>query len=312
MKKRKLLWKVPLALTGVLLGVVLLLLIAVAAALYVTPIRNIVLDKGIAIAREQTGMDIDLQRLYLSPFHHSPRLLYLAYKGKADLPVRVEIDSLFIGHRGQDTLVYVHALRLNATALTNHRSPITDVKSIPPIVVDRLQLDQTTFHSDSLIKTVGVDVVVGNLTVSSPQIEIAEGKYPLHGLRISDADVGIDLRPDTLPKDTTPLLLAFDVPDGELRNVRFRLTPLGLGIKTNHLATNALVDVGSNVYEARQLNVGGFAFSLGDLCIPADTIYGNALTDLSNNHITSNGLHVRSNELGAKADLYTTTMNLET
>ena len=136
MKKRSLLWKIPLALTGVVLGVVLLLLIAVATVLYVPPVRKAALDKGIAIAQEKTGMDIDLERIYLSPFHHSPWLLYLAYKGEADLPVTVEIDSLFIGHRVQDTLVYVHTLRLNATVLTRQQ-PLT---SIPPIAVERLQL----------------------------------------------------------------------------------------------------------------------------------------------------------------------------
>ena len=308
MKKRSLLWKIPLALTGVVLGVVLLLLIAVATVLYVPPVRKAALDKGIAIAQEKTGMDIDLERIYLSPFHHSPWLLYLAYKGEADLPVTVEIDSLFIGHRGQDTLVYVHTLRLNATVLTRQQ-PLT---SIPPIAVERLQLERTAFHSDSLIKTVGVDVDVKSLAVASPQIQISQGLYPLHGLHISGADVAIDLRPDTLPKDTAPLLLAFDVPDGELQDIHFRLTPLGLDIRTNYLATNALVDVGSNVYDARQLNVGGFALSLGRLYLPADTIYGNALTDLQHNCITSRGLHVRSDELGARADLSTTAMNLET
>ena len=313
-----LLWKIPLALTGVLLGIVVLLLMAVATVLYEPSVRQKVLDKGLAIANEKTDFDIDLGRLYLSPFHHSPMVLYRAYKGEADLPIRVEIDSLFVGHRGLDTLVYARALRLQAILKTNSR-PImgeSERASIPPIEVDTLLLDHVTFHSDSLIAAVGVDAIVGQLAVASPQISIPEGRYPLHGLRLSDANVGIDLRstttPDTLPKDTTPLLLAFELPDGELRNIHFRLTPLNMDIRTKSLSTEATVDVGANKYDARRLNVGGFAFDLNNLHIPADTIYGGACADIARNIITSRGLHVRSSEIGATADLEATKMDLNT
>ena len=291
---------------------------AVATVLYEPSVRQKVLDKGLAAANEKTDFDIDLGRLYLSPFHHSPMVLYRAYKGEADLPIRVEIDSLFVGHRGVDTLIYAHALRLQAKAKTSSINPSLSEAAqfiIPPIVVDTLLLDHVTFHSDSLIAAVGVDAIVGQLAVASPQISIPEGRYPLHGLRLSDADVGIDLRstaPDTLPKDTTPLLLAFELPDGELRNIHFRLTPLNMDIRTKSLSTEATVDVGANKYDARRLNVGGFAFDLNNLHIPADTIYGGACADIARNIITSRGLHVRSSEIGATADLEATKMNLNT
>ena len=291
---------------------------AVATVLYEPSVRQKVLDKGLAAANEKTDFDIDLGRLYLSPFHHSPMVLYRAYKGEADLPIRVEIDSLFVGHRGVDTLIYARALRLQAKAKTSSINPSLSEAAqfiIPPIVVDTLLLDHVTFHSDSLIAAVGVDAIVGQLAVASPQISIPEGRYPLHGLRLSDADVGIDLRstaPDTLPKDTTPLLLAFELPDGELRNIHFRLTPLNMDIRTKSLSTEATVDVGANKYDARRLNVGGFAFDLNNLHIPADTIYGGACADIARNIITSRGLHVRSSEIGATADLEATKMDLNT
>ena len=291
---------------------------AVATVLYEPSVRQKVLDKGLVAANEKTDFDIDLGRLYLSPFHHSPMVLYRAYKGEADLPIRVEIDSLFVGHRGVDTLIYARALRLQAKAKTSSINPSLSEAAqfiIPPIVVDTLLLDHVTFHSDSLIAAVGVDAIVGQLAVASPQISIPEGRYPLHGLRLSDANVGIDLRstaPDTLPKDTTPLLLAFELPDGELRNIHFRLTPLNMDIRTKSLSTEATVDVGANKYDARRLNVGGFAFDLNNLHIPADTIYGGACADIARNIITSRGLHVRSSEIGATADLEATKMNLNT
>ena len=305
--------KIFLALLGGVTGLVLLLLIAVASAIYVPALRTKILHKGIVVANEKTDFDIDLGGLYLSPFHHSPMVLYRAYKGEADLPLEVQIDSLFVGHRGQDTLAYVHALRLKATAKTSEVR-IQNFTQMP-IEVEHLHLDQTTFHSDSLIASVGVDAIVGLLDVRSPELLIAEGRYPLHGLRLEDVDVLIDLRktsPDTTAKDTTPLRLAFDLPDGELRNIHYAMTPLNLDIRTRSLSTEALVDVGANRYEARRLNVGGFSFGLNQLRIPADTIYGAAFVDLKSNLITSDGLHVRSDEMGAKADLYATQMNLAT
>ncbi len=260
-------------------------------------------------------IDIDLGRLYLSPFHHSPMALYRAYKGEADLPLRIEVDSLFVGHRGQDTLIYVHTLRLGATLRTQGQDSILQRFTQIPIQVDELYLEKTVFHSDSLIASVGIDALVGKLEVSDSHILIAEGKYPLHGLRLNDVDVLIDLRetaPDTTAQDTTPLLLAFDIPDGELRNIHYAMTPLNLDIRTRALSTQALVDVGANIYDAQRLNVGGLVFGLGELRIPTDTIYGNASVHLNDYLITSDGLHVRSDEMGAKADLYATEMNLET
>ena len=317
---RSLIWKIPTAIVGVLSGIVLLLLIAIVTAVCVPSIRTAILDKGVAVANEQTDFDIDLGRLYLSPFHHSPMVLYRAYKGESDLPLQVEVDSLFVGHRGHDTLIYVHSLRLKAKVLTSYSAsdPTGEAgptaKGVPPIVVDTLQLVSTTFHSDSLIAAVGLDIIVGSLDVSSPEISIAEGKYPLHGLRLNDADVAVDLRqtPDTTDKDSTPLLLAFDIPDGELRNIHYSMTPLGMDIRVASLSTNALIDVGSNLYDAKRLNVGDFAFALNNIYIPADTIYGSASVNIANNIIVSPGLHVRSDELGAKADLSATEMNLAT
>ncbi len=314
MSKSSLIWKIPAAVVGATTGLAVLLVVAVACGVYISSVRQAVLERAVTEANARTDYDIDLGGIYLSPFHHSPLVLYRAWKGTDDLPLEIAIDSVFVGHRGVDTLLYARTLRLGAKLLTaGQESPLSHIPSLP-IVVERLQLDDATFHSDSLIAAVGVDAIVRHLEVESPDLVLAEGKFPLHGLRLDDAYVAIDLRskPDTTAKDTTPTLMAFEAPDAVMRNVHFRLTPLGMDINVDQLATNVLADVGANLYDARQLNVGGFVFNLGKLRIPADTIYGNARVELKSSHITSSGLHVRSDELGAQADLYATEMNLET
>ena len=253
-------------------------------------------------------------RLYLSPFHHSPMILYRAYKGEEDLPLHIEIDSLYVGHRGKDTLIYVHALRLQGNVNKPGVGESSDDFTARTIVVDRLLLDQTTLHSDTMIAAVGIDAIVKHLNVKSPGLNIAKGNYPLHGLKLADAYVGIELR-DTPPdeeEDTTSTPMAFDIPDGELRNVRFVLNPMGLDLRAGNLSTNVLADVGGNLYDARRLNIGNASFTFGSLHLPFDTIYGDAVVDLNTNLINSNRLYVRSDEFGAKADLWDTKLDLET
>ena len=325
MSKRSLWWKVPLAIFGVAVGLVLLLLIAVAAVVSTPSARIAVLEKGVEIANKKTDFDIDLGKLYISPFHHSPMVLYRAWKGTGDLPLQVEIDSLFVGHRGQDTLIYVHALRLSAKALTNKAQPtiqdainngnFAELMGLP-IVVEQLMLNRATFHSDSLIATVGVDVLVNNLDLSSPQLNILKGQYPLNDLKLSDVFVGIDLRetpPDTTAqKEPAPLLLSFDVPNGELSNIHFQLTPIGLDIQTRRLSVDALVDVGGNHYDVNRINLGGASIAIGSLLIPIDTVHGGANIDLEKQMITSKGLYAQSDSFGAKADVTATALDLQT
>ena len=305
MSKKSLIWRILRIVLGVILGIVLLLLITVTVVLVTPGARTAVLNKCVEEVNERTDMDIDLGRLYLSPFHHSPMLLYRAYKGKADLPLHVEIDSLYVGHRGLDTLIYVHALRLHGSLDTART-----------IVLDQLLLEQTTLHSDTLIAAIGIDAVVNHLSVKSPGLNIAKGNYPLHGLRLADAYVGIELR-DTPPKeeeeeDTTSTPMKFDIPDGELQNLRFVLNPMGLEFRAGSIATNALADVGGNSYDVRQIRIGDASLTFGSLFLPIDEIQGDALVDLESQLIQSMRLYARSDAFGAKADLTATTLDLET
>ena len=313
MSKKSLLWKIPCILLGVILGLVLLLLITVTVILVSPKARTAVLQKCVEMVNERTDLNVDLGRLYLSPFHHSPMILYRAYKGEEDLPLHIEIDSLYVGHRGQDTLIYVHGLRLQGCMKKPGAGVSKDDFLARTIVVDQLLLDQTTLHSDTLIEAVGIDAIVKHLHVKSPGLNIAKGDYPLHGLKLSDAFVGIALRDtESDTEDTTSTPMAFEIPDGELRNVRFVLNPMGLDLRAGSLTTNVLADVGGNLYDARRLNIGNASLTLGTLHLPFDTIYGDARVDLNTDLINSNRLFVQSDAFGAKADLTATTLDLET
>ena len=93
MSKKSLIWKIPCIVLGVVMGIVLLLLITVTVIMVTPKARTAVLQKCVEVVNDRTDRDVDLGRLYLSPFHHSPMILYRAYKGKEDLPLHIEIDK---------------------------------------------------------------------------------------------------------------------------------------------------------------------------------------------------------------------------
>ena len=298
MSKKSLIWKIPCIVLGVILGIVLLVLGTVTVVVVSPDARRTVLHKCVEVVGERTGLDVDLGPVYLSPFHQSPKTLYRAFKGQEDLPLRIDIDSLYIGHRGKDTLIYVHTLRLQG----NMEKSGKDLTA-RNIVVDSLLLEQATAHSDSLIEAIGIDAIVKHLEVKSPGLNIAKGNYPLHGLRLSDAFVGIELRetaPDQEEKDTTATPMVFDIPDGEIRNVRFVLNPMGLDVRAASLNTNVLADVSGNLYDARHLTVGNASLALGSLYLPIDAIDIDATMDLQTMRVDLSG---NAESLGNKAVL---------
>ena len=313
MRKKSLIWKIPCIVLGAILGIVLLLLVAATVVLVTPGARTAVLHRAVKEVNERTDWDVDLGRLYLSPFHHSPKILYRAFKSKEDLPVHIEIDSLYVGHRGKDTLIYAQALRLQGLVKKAGAGESNEDFTARTIVVDQLLLEQTTFHSDTLIPAVGIDAVVKHLSTKSPGIDLSKGKFPLHGLELADAFIGIELRGSpSEEQDTTSTPMAFDIPDGAMRNVRFVLNPVGLDIRAGTLNTSVLADVGGNRYDARRLQIGNASLTVGTLCLPFDAIEGDAVVDLNTNLIQSIRLAARSDSFGAKADLTATTLNLET
>ena len=319
------LWRVPLAVIGIVAGVVVLLSVTAVCVIHIPSLRKIALERFITTAQRQTGLDIDAGQISLSiastsetpeqinspfTFHISPFTLYRAWKGKVDLPLNVKIDSVYFGHRGQDTLLYVRSLRLKAMILTSQGTDdLTDV----PIGIECLQLDRTTIHSGAMIAAVGIDAIIGHLEFQSPSMSIAKRDFPIRGMRLSDSYIGIELRDtpsDSTAQDSSPM--RFDIPDGTFRNVRFRLTPIGMDLTTRSLQTNVLADVGNSKYDVRRVDIGHTEFTIGNFSLPVDTLYGNAYIDLEHQLITSRGLHIRSEEMNTRVDLSATEMNLET
>ncbi len=298
--KKHLLWSIPATLVGVVIVVILAIVVLVA-----TPsVRKKALDKTTEIASRMTGYDIELRRLYLSPFHQQPSALF------HDSLV-IEIDTLFVGHANQDTLIRLDRLALSTLPLAKNRS-LFSIRLRDTIPVFRLALDNAVVHTDSLIEAVRIDANIGQLRVHSPGLVLNQGLFPLHGLHIADADIAVTLNgTPTDTADTNATLMAFDVADGRLDNIRFCLLPLGLDIAAHSLQTTTLVDVGHNLYDVAALYIGPTKVRIGDFHMPVDTLYGDARIDPDEQLITSDGLHLRCDSLEAEADVKKTLFDLE-
>lgn len=301
--KKRLIWIIP----TVLAGIVISLLIVLIGLIAIPTIRQKLLDKGVEMASEMTGYDIQLHRLYLSPFHHSPTI-------SINDSLVVEIDTLFVGHADQDTLVYLNRLYLNALPLTWDGS-IFNIRLRDTIPVNNLTLDNACLHTDSIIDACTIDAALRHLYLTSPGIVLASGRYPLHHLHLAQADIAITLHDtpvDSSAIDTTALQMAFDVPDGQLDTIRFRLQPMGLDIATRSLRTCALADVGGELYAVSHIALGTSRIGFGDFSMPIDTLYGDANVDLANQLITTDGLHVTCDSLDAQVDVKSTRFDMET
>ncbi|MCQ2311434.1 MAG: BamA/TamA family outer membrane protein [Paludibacteraceae bacterium] len=301
--KKRLIWIIPTA----IIGTVFALLLLVLGLCSVPSVRKKILDKGVSIAAEKTGYDIQLDDLYISVFHQSPMSLF------RDSLV-VEIDGLFIGHASQDTLVSFRHLSLHALPLALECKPFS-IYLRDTIPVYSLTLDDAVLHTDSMIDACTVDASFRHLYLTSPGIVLDGGQYPLHDLHLAQADVAVTLHDtpiDSTMVDTTALQLAFDVPDGQLDTIRFRLQPMGLDIATQSLRTCALADVGGELYAVSHIALGTSRIGFGDFSIPIDTLYGDANVNLANQLITTDGLHVSCDSLDAQVDVKSTRFDMET
>lgn len=301
--KKHLFWIIPTS----LIGTIVVLFFVIAGVCAIPSARQKLLDKVISHASSLTGYDLAVRRLYLSPFHQSPVSLLTD-------SIVVEIDSLFIGHAHQDTLLYLHHFSVSALPLSFTRHPFS-IGLRDTIPVHHLAIEDAVVHTDSMIEACTIDIVLANLRFTSPGIVLNEGSYPLHGLRLRDADISISLHDtpeDTTSSDTSSLKMAFIVPDGELDDVRFRLEPMGLDFSTHSLQTCALADVGGSLYDVPSLHLGSSVIRFGDLSFPLDTLYGGAYVDLSHQLITTDGLHAVCDSLSAWLDINSTRFDMST
>ena len=157
---------------GLLCPIVLVLLLA--ALLYVPPIQNWVVQRVVAYASESTGMEITVEHVDLS------------------FPLDLGVDGVRIIQDG-DTLADI-------------RRAIVDVQLWPllkdKIVIDALELDDTKVNTVDFIGDMRLQGTIGKLRFRSPGIYPATMEMSLEQPSLNDADLKV-MMSDTAAVDTS-------------------------------------------------------------------------------------------------------------
>ena len=160
------------------IGIVLLspvvLFVVLVALLYVPPIQNWVAQQVVSIASKKTGMDISLERVDLS------------------FPLDLQVDGVRIV-KETDTIA-------------NIRRTIVDVKLWPlfsgDIVLNELRLDDAHINTLDFIGDLRMQGFIGNLSLSSPNIDASALEMELRSPSMRNADLTVYMS-DTAAVDTS-------------------------------------------------------------------------------------------------------------
>lgn len=160
--------------TSITLGTVLLLPVFIMILLYIPPIQNWAVQKAIEIASEETGMDISLEKVSITP------LLDIELK---NLTAIQETDTVL--HTGE---VIVDLDFSNIL----HKQ----------LDVEGIDIRNGVFNSRDLIPQLGINGRLGLLHLDREDTDLENGLARLSGASIEGCDLDISMR-DTLIVDTT-------------------------------------------------------------------------------------------------------------
>ncbi len=166
--KKILKWLIVAALTPPLL------ILIMAALLYLPPVQNWVADRVAAVASEKTGMDISVGTVRL------------------EWPLDLGIDDFRVIHEG-DTLADVGHLTVDVQL-----RPLFDKR----VVIHELGVNQAKVNTNGFISDLRVKGHIGELWLRSDGIDLDQGTATVNGARLSDSKLDIALS-DTAAVDTT-------------------------------------------------------------------------------------------------------------
>ncbi len=152
----------------------ILLIVTLAALLYVPPVQNWAADKVAAIASEKTGMDISVGRVSL------------------DWPLDLGIDDFRAIHEG-DTLADVGHLSVDVQL-----RPLFKKR----VVINELSVSDAKLNTNGFISDLRIKGHVGELWLRSDGIDLDQGTAEVNGARLTDSSLDIALS-DTAAVDTT-------------------------------------------------------------------------------------------------------------
>lgn len=254
---------------GIAVTTPILLILLLAALLYLPPFQNWAAHKVAAIASEKTGMTISVERIRL------------------EWPLDLGIDHFRCLHEG-DTIANVGHL-------------VADIRLCPlwdkRVVIDELSMEKATLNTNGFISNLRIKGHVGQLWLHSKGIDLDSQQMEVNSTRLEDTHLDIALS-DTAQQDTTETKtkwrikadsiaiyrsqVALHLP-GDTLNVEAymghfvaRETLMDLGTKTYSIGNISLEDSRINYHDKSQPTATGLDYHhlcISHLALSADSAY---------------------------------------
>ena len=228
-----------LRVAGIAIAALVALIVVLVVLIYLPPIQNMIVHKAAAVASEQTGMNVAVERVGLKfPLDLSVKGIRLT-QPNADYPQLT------------DTIADISEVVVNVRLLPLLRLCFE---------VDALEVIDARFDTDGLIASARVSGALDRLFVSSHGIDLSQETVRVNLAEISDADILIEMLNDTTAADTTTSENAWrlNVDSAALKRTSISLLMQGDTTRVSAYmgllaVADAGIDLGRGRYEVRQV-----------------------------------------------------------
>ena len=232
----------------------ILLIMILAALLYLPPIQNWAVKKVAAIASEKTGMEITIEHVNL------------------EFPLDLGMEGFRVLHQNdslpqvKDTIADVKKLVANVRLL-----PLFSKK----VIIDELSLHEAKINTNGFISDLRVKAELQELWLASKGIDLDAETAEVNGARLCEGRLDIALS-DTAAVDTTTSTTKWLINADSLSFSKTSLT-LHLPGDTLNVATymahavahEAIIDTGNSIYKVKEIDWQGGSLTYDDRWTPA-------------------------------------------
>ncbi|WP_028903266.1 translocation/assembly module TamB domain-containing protein [Prevotella sp. P6B4] len=217
----------------------ILILVIIAALIYLPPVQNWAVKKVAAIASEKTGMDITIQHVNL------------------EFPLDLGIEGLRALHPND-------SIANQMDTIADVKKMVCDVRLLPllkkRVVIDELSLTQASINTNGFIGDLRVKGELQELWLSSKGIDLDQETVEVNGARLSEARLVISLS-DTAAVDTTESTMKWVINADSVRILKSDFMVHLPGDTLNAqaymgraVARKVLADLGQSIYKVGSLD----------------------------------------------------------
>ncbi|WP_033148565.1 translocation/assembly module TamB domain-containing protein [Prevotella sp. P6B1] len=217
----------------------ILILVIIAALIYLPPVQNWAVKKVAAIASEKTGMDITIQHVNL------------------EFPLDLGIEGFRALHPND-------SIANQMDTIADVKKMVCDVRLLPllkkRVVIDELSLTQASINTNGFIGDLRVKGELQELWLSSKGIDLDQETVEVNGARLSEVRLDIALS-DTAAVDTTESTMKWVINADSVRILKSDFMVHLPGDTLNAqaymgraVARKVLADLGQSIYKVGSLD----------------------------------------------------------